>query len=418
MAVKGQPIRASDYNTIFTKLYSVLGKVSTGYGAQPHSPSATTTGTLITATAWTEALAKDIVPAIIHQAGTSTFTATVTTGTIGSTRIGITTSSFGNTSIDILLGMRVSGAGVGSNAYVTGVTTGSGIVNTASVSIVAYNVDVPDGARTDWIILDDTQEIVEQSTISLLGSDFTITEIDRITNTCTTYPQIPVSSLITSVIPTQVTATNPFPAVNAAAKDILVSTANTGSVSGVLTFTADYSGIAGQGVVVSALGVNMMSSTVNLLYSNSSTVHPNQLVTTTTDQHTLLTIFTGTSKTHFETYSWDSADQISYFFNLGSTITPYISVTGPDVNANWLSLINQVNQVPFNKKKLTDPVYGSNTTTRITVGSYTAVVGTGGTACRANPGTALSSNGGGGGGVALAGGNAADLDAAIAIFHP
>jgi hypothetical protein len=374
MAVKGQPIRASDYNTIFTKLYSVLGKVSTGYGAAPHSPSATTTGTIITATAWTEALAKDIVPAIIHQAGTSTFTATVTTGTIGTTKIGITTSTFGNTSADILLGMRVSGKGVGANAYVTGVTTGSGILNTASVTIVAYNVDVPDGARTDWIILDSTQDIVEQATISLLGSDFTLTNIDRITNTCTTYPQIPVNYLVTAVIPTHVLATNPFPAVNAAAKDILVSTANTGSVSGVLTFNADYSRIAGQNVVVSALGVNMISSTVNILYNNSSTVHPNQLVTTTTDQHTLLTIFTGTSKTHFETYSWDSADQISYFFNLGSTITPYISVTGPDVNANWLSLINQVNQVPFNKKKLTDPVYGSNTTTRITVGSYTATV--------------------------------------------
>ena len=372
MAVTGQPIRASDYNTIFTKLYSVLGQVSTGYGAQPHSPSATTTGTLITATAWTSALANDIVPAIIHQAGTSTFTATVTTGTIGATKIGITTSTFGNTSADILLGMRVSGKGVGANAYVTGVTTGSGILNTASVTIVAYNVDVPDGARTDWIILDSTQDVVEQATISLLGSNFTLTNIDRIANTCTTYPQIPVSSL--SVIPTHVIATNPFPAVNAATRDILVSTANTGSVSGVLTFNADYSGIAGLGVIIPALGINIISSTVNILYSNSSTVHPNQLVSRTTNQSTVTNIFTSTSKTYVETYSWDSVNQISYFFNLGSTITPYISVSGPDSNANWQNLVNQVNQVPFNKKKLNDPVYGSNTTTTITVGSYTAAV--------------------------------------------
>jgi len=100
---------------------------------------------------------------------------------------------------------------------------------------------------------------------------------------------------------------------------------------------------------VTALYVNNMSDTIlsGRTGSNIYTLNVGQSATTTVGNNTgpaslpWIHYYTVTT-----TAAWASADRAGYFFNLGGSITPHISVTGNDA-ANWQSLVNQANATTF-----------------------------------------------------------------------
>lgn len=111
---------------------------------------------------------------------------------------------------------------------------------------------------------------------------------------------------------------------------------NTHQTGGTANFNRD--------IAVKASYVNNLINTVNNLNVNTFTIGQSgsTLVGLHTGDSSWITNYTLTTK-----MSWSTPLRAKYFFNLGSSITPVISVSGDDAD-NWQSLIDQANAVTFN----------------------------------------------------------------------
>lgn len=95
---------------------------------------------------------------------------------------------------------------------------------------------------------------------------------------------------------------------------------------------------------VRASYLNGLTSTVNDLNSNTFLI--GQSSTAIVGAHTSPSSWV-TNYTLFTTMSWATSLRANYFFNLGSSIRPLITISGDDAY-RWQSLVNQANAVIFN----------------------------------------------------------------------
>lgn len=123
---------------------------------------------------------------------------------------------------------------------------------------------------------------------------------------------------------------------------------------------------------VSAFEANTLKLAVESIGSNPLTVDASQLSTTAVNTSYSSNDTWATNFVYSVSYSWSSLNQLYYFFNLGSSISPQFTATGLDLS-NWQTLIDQLNVLSYNKDIFTSHLTSPFTTT-LTSGSNQILV--------------------------------------------
>jgi hypothetical protein len=133
-----------------------------------------------------------------------------------------------------------------------------------------------------------------------------------------------------------------------------------GIPSGSLTLISN--AISKKNSKVSAFEANTLKLAIEGISSDPLKVYVNQLSTSTVNTSYISNDTWATNFVYSVSYSWSSLNQLYYFFNLGSSIIPQFTATGPDLS-NWQTLIDQLNGLRYTKNEFTSHLTSPSTAT-------------------------------------------------------